>query len=302
MGFLYLFTVGLCGIGWLYDCSKYLSAAIRETRYRAYVSMNPVNYPEQYGLEWRKRVQKVLFWVVVGFFALIALGDLAGGKIFAAIPALATIAVVIPVENWQARIGGVIYGRRKTGIAILLAVVSLAFLPGAAAPAEDREPTKLALEESQVSDSEMSQVVKADVTKSAPDSKEESAEEEKQTPAVKPATDVSSEPEEKPSVEESSASVEEVNKNAGLVILSYPSTVSRNEIVTLEAQGKPNTIYTIEVYYKELSNANGLGSKTSDSNGYVSWTWKIGGHPSFGTFSIVVYGGDESITLYSIVQ
>ena len=178
----------------------------------------------------------------------------------------------------------------------------LAFLPGAAVPVEDRESNKLALEESQVSDREMSQAVKADVTKSAPDSKEESAEEEKQTTAVKPATDVSLEPEEKPSVEESSASVEEVNKNAGLVILSYPSTVSRNEIVTLEAQGKPNTIYTIEVYYKELSNANGLGSKTSDSNGYVSWTWKIGGHTSFGTFSIVVYGGDESITLYSIVQ
>ena len=212
------------------------------------------------------------------------------------------------------------------GIAILLAVVSLALLPWAAVPVEDRESNKLALEESQVSDREMSQAVKADVTKSAPDSKEESAEEEKQTPAVKPSmdvssepekqpsveekqtpavkpsTDVSSEPEEKPSVEESSASVEEVNKNAGLVILSYPSTVSRNEIVTLEAQGKPNTIYTIEVYYKELSNANGLGSKTSDSNGYVSWTWKIGGRTSFGTFSIVVYGGDESITLYSIVQ
>lgn len=188
------------------------------------------------------------------------------------------------------------------GIAILLAVVSLALLPGAAVPVEDRESNKFALEESQVSDSEMSQAVKADVTKSAPDSKEESAEEEKQTPTVKPLMDVRSEPEKQPSVEESSASVEEVNKNAGLVILSYPSTVSRNEIVALKAQGKPNTIYTIEVYYKEPSNANGLGSKTSDSNGYVSWTWKIGGRTSFGTFSIVVYGGDESITLYSIVQ
>ena len=48
VGIFYLFTVGLCGIGWLYDCGKYLSAAIRETRYRAYVSMNPVNYPEIY--------------------------------------------------------------------------------------------------------------------------------------------------------------------------------------------------------------------------------------------------------------
>ncbi len=209
--------------------------------------MNPVNYPEQYGLEWRKRVQKVLLWVVVGFFALIALGDLAGDKIFAAIPPLAAIAVVIPVESWQARIGGVIYGRRKTGIAILLAVVSLALLPGAAASAEGREAAKVILEES-------------------------------------------------------TAPVEGVNKNAGLVILSYPSTVSRNEIVTLEAQGKPDTIYTIEVYYKEFSNANGLGSKTSDSNGYVSWTWKIGGRTSYGTFRIVVYGGDESITLYSTVQ
>ena len=34
------------------------------------------------------------------------------------------------------------------GIAILLAVVSLALLPGAAVPVEDRESNKLALEES----------------------------------------------------------------------------------------------------------------------------------------------------------
>lgn len=32
MGFLYLFTVGLLGVGWLYDCYRYLRAAIRGER------------------------------------------------------------------------------------------------------------------------------------------------------------------------------------------------------------------------------------------------------------------------------
>ena len=84
--------------------------------------------------------------------------------------------------------------------------------------------------------------------------------------------------------------------------ISYPETVSRNELATVEFQGKPNTEYTITVYYKSgASTAEGLEPKISDASGYVSWTWKVGGRTSPGTFRIVVAGGGESKTVYFTV-
>ena len=84
--------------------------------------------------------------------------------------------------------------------------------------------------------------------------------------------------------------------------ISYPETVARNEIATVEFQGKPNTEYVITVYYKSgASTADGLEPKISDDNGYVSWTWKVGGRTSPGTFKIVISGGGESKTVYFTV-
>lgn len=88
-----------------------------------------------------------------------------------------------------------------------------------------------------------------------------------------------------------------------LQIVSYESAVRRNETVTLSAKGKPNTAYRITVYYKSgPSSAAGLEEKVSDSDGNVSWTWKIGGRTAAGTFRIVVEGGDESVSVSFTVK
>ena len=41
MGILYLFTIGLCGIGWIYDSIRYLIAAIKGERLNAPKKLNP---------------------------------------------------------------------------------------------------------------------------------------------------------------------------------------------------------------------------------------------------------------------
>lgn len=98
--------------------------------------------------------------------------------------------------------------------------------------------------------------------------------------------------------------VKAVETNTEIKFLSYPETISRNEIGTVEIQGKPNTEYKITVYYKSgASTADGLEAKISDDDGYVSWTWKVGGRTSAGTFKIVVSGGGDSKTVnFTVVE
>ena len=77
--------------------------------------------------------------------------------------------------------------------------------------------------------------------------------------------------------------------------ISYPTTVGRNETASVKIKGKPNTVYSITVYYPSgPSKASGLNDKQSDENGYVSWSWKIGGRTSKGSHEIVVEGGGDT--------
>lgn len=79
-----------------------------------------------------------------------------------------------------------------------------------------------------------------------------------------------------------------------LMITSVTSPVGRNETATLSIKGKPNTEYTINVYYStQASTASGLEKKTSDNDGVVVWSWKIGGSTKGGAHRIVIIGGDE---------
>lgn len=83
-----------------------------------------------------------------------------------------------------------------------------------------------------------------------------------------------------------------------IVFVEYPETVHRNQKATVTIKGKPNTEYSITVYYKSgPSSASGLEAKVSDSDGYVSWTWKVGAKTSAGTYDIVVSGGGEEETI-----
>jgi competence protein ComEC len=76
--------------------------------------------------------------------------------------------------------------------------------------------------------------------------------------------------------------------SSGLVI--YPvSPVSRNQNATLAAQTSANASCSITVYTKSgTSGAQGLGSKTAETTGKVSWTWRIGPNTTLGTWSISV--------------
>lgn len=81
-----------------------------------------------------------------------------------------------------------------------------------------------------------------------------------------------------------------------ITITQVSSQVKRNETAIVSIKGKPNTEYSISVYYSTTaSKASGLEKKQSDANGNVTWNWKIGGKTKFGTFKIVISGGGEKV-------
>lgn len=83
----------------------------------------------------------------------------------------------------------------------------------------------------------------------------------------------------------------------GITILSEPGRGVRNEYVSLTIQGKPNTAYTLRVQYKSgWSQADGMGTQTSDARGRVTWTWKIGGRTSPGTWPVEISGDGQRVT------
>ena len=80
---------------------------------------------------------------------------------------------------------------------------------------------------------------------------------------------------------------------------SVTSPISRGQKATVEIIGKPNTEYTISVYYSSgPSEAKGLEAKKSDADGLVSWTWTVGASTSTGSKKIVVSDGMSSIEFY----
>lgn len=125
------------------------------------------------------------------------------------------------------------------------------------------------------------------------------------TPTTEPTTPQSTKPTAPSETEPTTPHTTEATepRHDVLTIISWPESISRNETGTVKVQGKPNTEYTISVYYKSgESQAEGLEAKTSDNDGYVSWSWKIGGRTSAGTFKIVVSGGGESKTVYFSIK
>jgi micrococcal nuclease len=92
-----------------------------------------------------------------------------------------------------------------------------------------------------------------------------------------------------------------------LEIVSVTSPVSPGANATLVAKTAPGAQCSITVYYKSgPSTAQGLYSKTADSSGTVSWTWKVGTRTTPGSWRIVVNAslGDQtaSQSTYFTVQ
>lgn len=130
----------------------------------------------------------------------------------------------------------------------------------------------------------------------------ESSEVSESSIAVSQEPVVESTPEESTPIESSSElesePVSESEPSAELQFISVPTSVERNEDAYVQVKGAPNTDYSISVMYKSgLATADGLYTKTSDADGYVSWSWHIGGKTST-TYrpTITVSGGGQKIS------
>ena len=81
--------------------------------------------------------------------------------------------------------------------------------------------------------------------------------------------------------------------NINLVSLTSP--ISRGSDVTVSIKGLPNTTYDIDVIYSSgESKASGLEDKTSDSEGNVSWTFKVSSNVKPGTYEVKITDGENS--------
>lgn len=81
--------------------------------------------------------------------------------------------------------------------------------------------------------------------------------------------------------------------------VNAPLTASRGSYATLKVKTAANTACSIEVDYKSgPSTAAGLGPKSSDGAGNVSWTWKVGATTTRGSWPITVTCGDASAQTY----
>lgn len=121
-------------------------------------------------------------------------------------------------------------------------------------------------------------------TQSAPETAEQSS-----TPAIEP-----QQPSTEHAPQNSEPPIEAPSLN-GITLVSFNNNFRRNEDATIKIQGKPNTQYSISVYYSSgPSKADGLEPKMSDADGYVSWTWHVGGSTSTkGTKRLTISGGGE---------
>ena len=89
-----------------------------------------------------------------------------------------------------------------------------------------------------------------------------------------------------------------ITSNINLLSLTTP--VSRGSNATVSIKGLPNTTYDIDVIYSSgVSKASGLEDKTSDSEGNVSWTFKVSSNVKPGTYDVKITDGKDSVS-YSL--
>lgn len=85
------------------------------------------------------------------------------------------------------------------------------------------------------------------------------------------------------------------NSTSNINLVSMISPVSRGSDVTVSIKGLPNTTYDIDVMYSSgESKAKGLEDKTSDSEGKVSWTFKVSSNVKPGTYEVKITDGENS--------
>lgn len=99
-------------------------------------------------------------------------------------------------------------------------------------------------------------------------------------------------------------SVIEPNPSDNIRLISFsPVPCNPGDEVTITVQGTPNTTYSIAVKYKSgVSKSKDLSDKVSDSNGIVSWTWKVGTKTTSGDWPVTIFHGKQEYSTYLIVS
>lgn len=155
MGILYLFTIGLFGFGWIYDCIKYLIIAIKSTKTNTEDSIyqcepDPTEWnvdyssPAEIPTKRSSSIKKILLWVLTVFLALIALAYFPH---ISGIIALAAAAIVLPIEKWQTQIARFINGKKKTIIVSVMTALAFFGTPTSEIPkVESPEATTATME------------------------------------------------------------------------------------------------------------------------------------------------------------
>lgn len=114
------------------------------------------------------------------------------------------------------------------------------------------------------------------------------------------AMDIDESSEEEQSTQESleeSSEEESVSEEVEISLISITSPISAGSTASITVQGEPDTDYSITVMYSSgPSSADGLETKMSDSDGIVSWSWKIGARTKEGTYRISISGGGKSFS------
>ena len=99
------------------------------------------------------------------------------------------------------------------------------------------------------------------------------------------------------------ATVEKLPGEDSFIFVSWSEKVGRGDEAYVTIQGKPGVEYAITVFYKSgPSTAKGLEPKVADADGYVTWTWRVGGRTALGSFEIVVSGGGETRSIYFTIE
>ena len=94
---------------------------------------------------------------------------------------------------------------------------------------------------------------------------------------------------------ESSSDSSPRTTSSNINLVSLDSPVSKGSDVTVSIKGLPNTTYDIDVIYSSgASKARGLEDKTSDSEGNVSWTFKVSSNVKPGTYEVKISDGKDS--------
>lgn len=93
------------------------------------------------------------------------------------------------------------------------------------------------------------------------------------------------------------------SKTNEIELVSMTSRLRAGDEARIEVVGDPDTVYEITVRYSSgASSAKGLEPKCSDSEGRVSWTWKVSANVLPGEYSIEITSGVEPYKTTFIVE